>query len=399
MLISYYIFWRKPALPLYRVLLWAILTGLALPVSAVNCFRSPVYVFSQALYLEQYKVARDQLEIIERERTPDLALFLSQVLKFKQAYDADDPSAQRVALDAIDHLLETRFIDSGKIKPLESRVLTANMVIHAARLNLAAERLLRAIGLAKQGRQQLDILALDKTASGVLLANGLYDYYTSNDEQRLARTLLGFADSGDRERGKKFIESAVEQSPDYAFEAARSLMADVNWNRFDTCRYIPLFDQPKGLDSLSMGHRQQGIAANLFCGYLYQAQREIERIEAFTASEKITLSTTQDDWLFSARLYGLAASADLAALKRILASLSQDEQHRIEQTQFALAKAWNAAGDHVSAAVLYRQTLESELDESYLILARAYLKNPYQTPRPFDRSRMVRLKFACASDN
>ncbi len=229
-----------------RRLLWVIFLGTySVPVLAINCNTSPVFAFSRALYLEQYDAALQLLPRIKRERNPEIAQFLQQVLVFKRAYEQDMPEQQRAALVEIESLIASLSNMSPENSEGHHSLTLANIMIHTARLQLAVGNVLRAARLAKQGKHLLD-KALEQTPDAVdaLLSNGLYFYYTGSENETLGWIMRWWSLEGDRARGRELMERAVEESAGQAFEAARSLVSDVAWNRQDTCRYRPLLNMP-----------------------------------------------------------------------------------------------------------------------------------------------------------
>jgi tetratricopeptide (TPR) repeat protein len=383
---------------LLRRLLWVVFLGTyTVPVLAINCNTSPVFAFSRALYLEQYDAALQLLPRIERERNPGLAQFLQQVLTFKRAYEQDVPEQQRAALEEIESLI----VSLSKMPP-ESReehhsLTLANIMIHTARLQLAVGNVLRASRLAKQGKRLLDE-ALQQTpdAADALLSNGLYFYYTGSENETLGWLMRWWSLEGDRARGREMMERAVEESADQAFEAARSLVSDVAWNRQETCRYIPLFNMLDTPLTLSINAAKEQIALALFCGQLDLAFKQVVLLKNWSVGANNTLSRADSGWLHEAYLYALAALGDSNRLKKMLIKLDPDEdQRRYWQTQFSLAKALDTQGAHGEAEGYYRSVMASSPGQPYQALASAYLQRPYQKPRLFKQNPVSRLQFAC----
>ena len=385
---------------IFRLTVWTFwVVGLGFTtssVSATDCNSSPVFAFSHALYLEQYEKARAWLPVIERTRSPETAQFMQQVLIFKRAYDERNATAQQAALDEIDFLIASMSRQPLPKNDSSNQLTSANIMIHAARMQLAVGHVLRATALAKEGKRLLDkVLERNPHNTDALLANGLYYYYAGSEGETLGWLLDLLSLEGDTERGRDMLEMAVERSPDHAFEAARSLVSDVAWNRQDTCRYLPLLEEQESPAILSITHRQQLIAIRLFCGREQYALDQLTRLDKLLARSGTVLSKEQEDWLFEARLHAMAAQGDVEQLNIILAGLSTQVQPRYWQVQFALAKALDSSGAHEPAVNLYQKVLASAADDVYKKLARAYVQLPYQKPRSFDFESVGGMQFAC----
>lgn len=383
---------------LLRRLLWVIFLGTySVPVLAINCNTSPVFAFSRALYLEQYDAALQLLPRIKRERNPEIAQFLQQVLMFKRAYEQDMPKQQRAALDEIESLIASLLNMSPDNSEGHHSLVLANIMIHTARLQLAVGNVLRAARLAKQGKRLLDE-ALEQTPEAVdaLLSNGLYFYYTGSENETLDWIMRWWSLEGDRARGRELMERAVEESADQAFEAARSLVSDVAWNRQDTCRYRPLLNMPEVPLTLSINAAKEQIALALFCGHPDLAFKQVVLLENWSAPANNALTRTDSDWLHEAHLYTLAALGDSNRLEKMLIRLDPDEDQRhYWQTQLSLAKALDTQGAHGEAESYYRRVIASSPDQLYQALASAYLRRSYQKPRLFKQNPVNRLQFAC----
>ncbi len=389
MLNLYSLFFRR-----LNRLLWILsLSAMALPVLASSCNTSPVFAFSRALYLEQYDTALELLAGIRRERSPEMAQFLQQVLVFKQAYETGNHAQQQLALNEIDKVITSLSGNNRGEKQLD----LANIMIHTARLQLAVGHVLRAARLAKQGKQLLDkSLKKNSHNADALLANGLYHYYAGSENEALGWIMRLWSVQGDKARGREMIENSVERSADHAFEAARSLLSDVAWNRQDTCRYLSLFSALAPLETRSIMVLQEQVALLLFCG---QAERSLEEIIAHEELSERTasgISSSHIDWIFEARLHALAALGDVEQLNEVLLSIRPAENLiRYRQAQFALAKGLDTRGAHENAESLYDDVASSNIGLRYRVLAQAYLQQPYQTPRPFKPKPGDRLQFAC----
>jgi len=370
---------------------------LASPVFAATCNSNPVFSFSRSLYLDQYPAAREWLKQIEHERSPEIARFLGEVLKFKRAYENSDTAEQQVALDAVDDLISTsrrRLRDSTR-----GTLSLANMTIHAARMELAAEHVVRAARLARQGKRLLDRVAeQDPGNVDALLANGLYQYYTGADNPTLGRLMRWWSLQGDKVYGRELIERAVGRSPGHAFEAARSLMSDVAWNRQQTCRYLPLFEHLGQLQAGAINAMQEKIAAQLFCGRIQEAGVGIAGLEDLSAQAGQPVTAGQNDWIYAARVYSLAAQGDVDELRALLDSLKPVDGSRYHQTLFSLARALDVSGNRKQAIKLYRAVQNDSVDDVYRKLAGKYLSHAYKKPEPFVERAGTRLKFACAEE-
>ncbi len=375
-----------------RVLFYSMVAS---PVYAADCNTSPVFAFSKALYLEQYTSASDLLSSIGRERSPEMAQFLQQVLHFKLAYEINHSTQQREALQTIDTLIDS-FSDSRNEEEGQ-RLIRANILLHTARLQLAVGNVWRAVRLAQQGKGMLDeVLHQRPEDVDALLSNGLYYYYSALKNDALSGLLRWWPLDGDKARGRKMMEQAVEHSADFAFEAARSLVSDVAWNRQDTCRYMPLFYAERSPSTLSLSAAKPVISMALFCGQPDKALKQIAAVKRSADTTSSPFTPPGDRWLFEANLYSLAALGKRKQLEKLLATFDRDANpRRYWLTLFSLAKAANVRGEHEVSAGLYRKLVASDFDPSYTILARAYLQNPYKTPRHFEQKAGHRLSFSC----
>jgi tetratricopeptide (TPR) repeat protein len=367
------------------------------PIYAAACNTSPVFAFSKALYLEQYTIASGLLPSIERERSAEMAQFLQQVLLFKRAYERKQSPQQREALKAIDTLIAS-FSDSvGENEEEGQRLTRANIVLQAARLHLAADNVLRAVRLAQRGQNLLDeALRQNPDDVDALLSNGLYFYYSGQKDDVLSGLLRWWPLEGDKARGLEMMEQAVEHSADFAFEAARSLVSDVAWNRQDTCRYMPLFSEAGSLNTLSLSAAKPVISMALFCGQPEKALQEITAIERSGDSSSSAFTQQDDGWLLEAKLYSLAALGERKPLEELLLTFDRKANSiRYWQTLFSLAKAADVRGEYEASANLYRKLIVSDFDPRYTMLARVYLNSPYREPRNFEEKAGHGLSFSC----
>jgi len=80
-----------------------------------------------------------------------------------------------------------------------NQLYLANIMIHTARLQLAVGNVLRAAGLAKQGKQLLDeSLEQNSHNADALLADGLYHYYTGSENEALGWIMRWWSVQGDK---------------------------------------------------------------------------------------------------------------------------------------------------------------------------------------------------------
>ncbi len=370
---------------------------IASPVYAVGCNTSPVFAFSKALYLEQYTSALGLLASIERERSPEMAEFLRQALYFKRAYQLDHSAQQRKALNSIDTLIDS-FSDSISGEGEEGQRLTqANIILHTARLQLAVGNVWRAVRLARKGKGMLDeALQYSPDVRDTLLSNGLYYYYSARKDDALSSVLQWWPLDGDQAGGREMMEQAVEQSADFAFEAARSLVSDVAWNRQDTCRYMPLFYDLSNLNTSPLSAEKPIISMALFCGQPEIALQKITSVEQSTVATSSAFTPSDNRWLFEAKLYSLAALGKREPLEKLLSTFDRNASPRRHwKTLFSLAKAADVRGEHEDSAGFYRRLVASNFEPSYTLLARAYMQNPYKSPRRFEQILGRRLHFSC----
>lgn len=344
------------------------------------CNASPVFAFSQALYFQRYENASQLLPTIKRERSAELALFLAQVLHWKKAYDTQNSQRQSEALNEIDWLINNIESTIELVPAYQTELTAGNIMMHAARLNLMMGRVIRAAKLAKRGKQLLNnILNQNPNEANAFLAAGLYQYYAGNDEPGFVWVKRWFSLRGDEKKGRDFIERAMQQSPDYAFEAARSLLMELDWNRHDICRYPQLFDDEKPDKTQPLAISQLQITRNLYCGQTHDTTQSLRQIQP--RLEGVDPQTLR--WFDDASLYGLAQAGDVAQLMdRKEAIDDQSTTLKYLRVQFALAKALDVKGEHTRAKTLYEMLAESKLADDYKNLAQRYMLEPYRAPIP-----------------
>ena len=387
--------------PILAYRFWLVcLCSVTMPALAEPCNTSPIFAFSRALYLDDYRIAQDLLLRIQHERSAEIAQFLQQVLIFKRAYEQGKTAQQKAALEAIDALIDSL---SDKVlgqDGVDDQLMLANITIHSARLQLAVGKVLRAATLAKQGKQLLDKLSEQApNQTDALLSKGLYAYYTGSENETLGWMMRWWSLQGDKVAGREMMERAVEESADYAFEAARSLLLDTAWSRQNSCRYRPLFNRVDVLKIPSIDAAKTNIALALFCGNPDDALVQINALNNKSKHASKSLSQAHSDWLFAAQLYALAAQGNAEQLQVMLMALdAKVDDYRYWQTQFSLAKALDTMGRHKKAAGLYQEIIESSLKPSYRQLARAYQQVPYQKPRLFKQRPEQVLQFACVNE-
>lgn len=387
------LFYPKPAgLITLLCIFWPVFS-----VQAARCNTSPVFAFSQALYLQQYARADELLARLPLERSPELATFLTQVMAWKRAYDTDERPAQLEALEAIDKQIDK--LDKALETELPTRpkleLITGNIKIHAARMNLVTGHVFKAARLAKQGNQLLrEVLKQNPDQVDAYLAAGLYQYYIGSDDSGFFWIKQLFSLQGDKQQGRDLIEKAMQLSPDYAFEAARSLKMELSWNKNELCHYPTLISNNLPVSKLPTEVLQLEISADLFCGRTQHANSLIGRLRAQIERLQSNDSKDQKRWLDDASLYALSQQGEVDLLAQMAdKSDLQSNPSRKERVEFSLAKALDVKRERVRAKHLYQKLLESKTEAAYKSLSQHYLTQAYRGTASTDQRR--KQVFAC----
>lgn len=360
-----------------------------------ECNPSPVFIFSRALYMQQYPAAAEQITRIRSERGSEMAAFLQQVLDFSRAYQRGDKAGVRAALKALDALIDS-FPGHEASGIVDDRVRKqASIRIHAARMHLLSGNLLRAVALSKAAAPVLNGSHGEAVSPDALLALGLYQYYAGRGDDDLGWVISLFGFEGDKLAGLENIRQAAEWSPDSAFEAVRSLVWDMGWNRQQLCPVIGGFAHATADEHPDPTHYQQLIAAFLFCGDPLQALALIKRSEQEASRRSTGLNRDQREWLYDARLHTFAVLGDTLSIEEMLAQTPMEQAGRRTRIRFALARALDLQAQHDQARDLYRALLDEELAPAYQRLARAYLEHGFRAPEPYQDTMALPLLTAC----
>jgi len=380
----------------FSVALLALLTtgGSGQIYARTACEISPVATYSRALYASRYELAQASLKDIGIERGAELAAFLQQVLIYMRAYEAGDKDTQSTSLDRIDELVNEVTAQLSENSSLQLQLNAGNIMIHAARIQLLSGQILRSAKLAKAGNRILEaVLEIAPQQPDALLGLGLYQYFAANENNAWGwiKSLLSL--QGDKARGRELIEQAAEQSLDYGFEAARSLVMDLNWDRPDICRYTRLFEQPQQFDIQTVEHRQRSIAARLFCGQPQRALQRLDNLENRIAVQDLSVDPTQRQWQFEARLQALAMLGELDALTVMLDAEADTRQRSL--IEFSLARALDVTMQREQAQALYAKVAQDGRSDVYVRLAENYAQQAYRAPRAYQAGKQPDMRFAC----
>ncbi len=374
-----------------------LLTAVSLSATAGSrCHNGPIFTFSQAVYASDFDQAQTLIPEIRRERSTDMADFLQQVLIYTRGYEMGLAQDKEQALSEIDALIERI---SGRLttdRSLHLRLDAGNIMMNAARLHLLSRNVMRSARLAKSAYSLLDeILKDNPQQADAYLSVGLYQYFAANENNAWGWVKRLLALQGDKERGRGFIERAVESSSDFAFEAARTLMMDLAWDHPAVCRYVEIFDQHHEPELQTIEHRQRRVAARLFCGQPEQGAIELEEIASLVEQRVLLASDAQLQWLFEAGLQAMAMQGQSSVLREWLnAELEQDTETSM-MIRFALARALDVNGERPEAKQYYAQVAASAVDERYRSLAVSYQQQAYRAPRPYVVREDDRIEFAC----
>lgn len=251
---------------------------------------------------------------------------------------------------------------------------------HTARALLENEQYFSGYELGMQARQHIDeyrnlssetAIGFDDT--GLLL--GLYEVYTHDlieQNQWLARKIVS---RGNREKGIRLIESAINGSSIFATEAMRALLAEVSWRTPDTCKYADAVDRigQQFSENNDLAVLRQGLL--LKCGYLNRAQRAHDSY----ASQEI-VSAGMREQMEKARFRILADRGDIDSLLELSTS-DHLEPYRL----LAFANALDIAGERPRAQDIYQQ-LYSMNDIPLVVksVAKVRIRFPYNRPTKID---------------
>lgn len=367
MLNLFYRLWLNFKRPLIAAMIGVFI---ALPAYAETCDTNPVFAFTKALYLSQYERAASLLPAIKKERNQDLASFFKYLLAWKTAYDHEDKDAMDSAVELIDKQIDGFDSLLNERPDNQTKTTLGNIMFHAARMNFASGRIIRAANLSKRANEWLqEVHREEPNNADTFLALGLYQYYTGNDNDDFAWTRILLSLRGDKALGRTLIERALKKSPDYAFEAARSLAMDLSWQHPKTCLYPALSDSDA---NQTFAVAKQEIALSLFCGRAENAQKYLDQIN------NASLNQGQNNWLYEARSYTLAALGQVSQIQAHLDKArknNENEQYLI--AQFALAKLLDANGERDQALKLYDEINNSDIRQEYKNLIKAYKVRQY----------------------
>jgi len=385
--------WRSKRFSL--ALLVLLLTGMCGQIRAqTGCEISPVEAYSRALYASRYELAQSTLQDIANERGVELAGFLQQLLIYMRAYESGDKDTQKATLVRIDDLVDKLASQTSENFSLQVQLNAGNIMIHAARIQLLSGKILRSAKLAKAGNRILEaVLEVEPQHPDALLGLGLYQYFAANENNAWGwiNSLLSL--QGDKARGRELIEQAAERSVDYGFEAARSLIMDLNWDHPDICRYTRLFEQPEQFDIQTVEHRQRSIAAQLFCGQSERALQRLDKLASRIEANDLSVDAGQRQWQFEARLQALAMSGEIDILTARLDSEADAAQRRL--IEFSLARALDVMLQHQQAQTYYAGVAQSGGSDVYARLAQRYSEQAYRAPRAYRTGTRPEMHFAC----
>lgn len=373
--------------PSYRNKLIWLATILTFHGSAVACQPSAVFSFTKALYTGQTSQAQQLLAKVRDDRGEQMALFLNQVLRWKQGFDQHDHFLQSDALSVIGQQLKALKKSYLHNKDIKTALMVGNISIHAARMNLVMGKLYTAAKLAKLSHEMISKVFKDEPNNvDALLASGLYQIYAGQRNQS-DFIKKWFVFDGDKIRGRTLIEKALQASPDYSYEAARTLLTELGGSRQQACNYPNLINADS--EGYSFTAYQLFINQMLYCG---RAQQSIQAIDLaiLQANQK-----TQKEWLFAAKLHALAQLGAVDEIKLIREKLLETKIQQLSKVQFALAKSLDVNHQSINAKALYTQVLNSNLDKNYKRLAASYIKTPY-TPSIFNVAQ--NMQFACEQE-
>ncbi|MEE9446793.1 MAG: hypothetical protein V3V09_02470, partial [Arenicellales bacterium] len=200
-----------------RPFTWALTMALLLgtsTASAQSCNPSPIYAFTQAVYFEQYIKAQGLLARVKKEHSFEMAQFLGQVLNWKQAYDADDSSAQNDAIDQVESHIKSLTAQLTQRQDIAFMSDAGNIMLHAARIHLVMGYVLRAAKRAKQGNEiLLKVVDTEPQYPDAILSLGLYQFYTDVTQSNFNWVGGLFSFKGNAELGLEKVRLAIDASP------------------------------------------------------------------------------------------------------------------------------------------------------------------------------------------
>ncbi len=362
-----------------------------------RCDRSAMFAFSQAVYGSEFERAGTYISAIRSDKGPEMADFLQQVLNFTQAYETGKAAEQVTALEEVDAQISRLQLRLEKDSGLQLKLDAGNIMMNAARMHLLSRNVMRSAQLAKAAYRLLDeVLEVSPQQADAYLSVGLYLYFSANENNAWGWIKRLLALEGDKDKGREMIERAVMASPDFSFEAARSLMMDLNWDYPAICRYVAVFDSLDAPQLKTIEHRQRSIAAHFFCGQPAQGEDEIKEVSSALQSNDIKVNEVQSQWLFEAHLNALAMQGRAEELTEMLVAEAAENSERAMMIRFSLARALDVQGRREQAIVMYSRLANSSLAERYRNLAAAYRKLAYRPPARYPLAEKEALVFACS---
>jgi len=361
-----------------------------------GCENGPIFDFSLAVYVSDFDRAQRLIPAIRSQRSGEMADFLQQVLIYTRGYEMDHPEDQEVALEAMDAQIESLQLQLRGHPSLQLRLDSGNIMMNSARMQLLSGNVMRSAQLARAANDILNDLLEDSPGlADAYLSLGLYQYFAANENNAWGWIKRLLSLEGDKQHGRELIERAVMASADFSFEALRSLMMDLSWDRPDICRYVVVYNQLTHTAIDTIEHRQRSIVARLFCGLPEQGADEILQLRLSLNKGEIAADETQRQWLFEAELQAMAMQGQSGALREILAVEQDRDEQRAMMVTFSLARALDVMGMRAEAKFYYTKVAESNVARRYQDLAQRYLQQPYRSPSAYHVQASQEIKLIC----
>lgn len=364
------------------VLVWVIPLGSSVASETTNtqCGPLPERRIVDAILNQQYGRARELTDTLQLgEAIIPSTTFYHGLAIWHRGYQTGETKLKKAGISAMRKSVKEIQVSFAAGSKKSSLALGLSKG-HTARALLENEQYFSGYELGMQAKKHIEeyrSLASETTIgfddTGLLL--GLYEVYTydlNNQNQWLARKIVS---RGNREKGIRLIESAINGSSIFATEAMRALLAEVSWRTPDTCRYADAVDRigQQFSENNDLAVLRQGLL--LKCGYLNRAQRAHD---SYTSQEIISAGMREQ--MEKARLRILADQGDIDSLVEFSTS-----DHLEPFRLLAYANALDIAGERPRAQDIYQKLYSMDgIPLTVKSVAKVRIRFPYHRPARID---------------
>lgn len=360
------------------ILVLVIPLGSAVASESINtqCGPLPEKQIVDAILNQQYGRARELTDGLNLAvAIIPSTTFYHGLATWHSGYQTGETRLKKAGISALRKAVKEMQVSFGSATKKSSLALGLSKG-HTARALLENEQYISGYELGMQARQHIDeyrslsnetAIGFDDT--GLLL--GLYEVYTHdliNQNQWLGSKIVS---RGNREKGIRLIESAINGSSIFATEAMRALLAEVSWRTPDTCKYTDAVDRigHQFSENNDLAVLRQGLL--LKCGYLNRAQRAHE---SYASQENI--GSGMREQMEKARFRILADRGDIDSLFALFTS-DHLEPYRL----LAFANALDIAGERPRAQEIYQHLFSTnDTPATVKSVAKVRIRFPYNRP-------------------